>query len=70
MDPKSWAMTWKNNSRILDEIYKRELREIVTSQALQNLSAAYRFAELNSKPRASSGLVEMQRILRKSLVND
>jgi hypothetical protein len=59
-----WVETWKRAGPELEAIRHREIREADNAQVLAMLESAMNFAA-RSPVRASSGLVEMQRILAK-----
>ncbi len=60
-----WIEGWRQAGRRLRELKKSELRDISTTEALQNLSGAFESCRLHFAPRPTSGLVEQQRWFRK-----
>jgi hypothetical protein len=59
---KAYVMGWKAAGPVLAEIRRAELRATVTSVALLQLSGAFNDAVRRYPLRASSGLVEQQRL--------
>ena len=59
---KAYVLGWKAAGRALREIRLRELREVDTAAAIQQLAGAFDDAVRRLPPRASSGLVEQQRL--------
>lgn len=64
-DLKEWVKTWKKAGSALDEIRKKEIKEISTQEALMNLAQAFESARLNYSPRPTSGLVVQQALFQK-----
>jgi hypothetical protein len=69
-DTRQWVLTWKSAARELDKIKEKELAELDTTVALNNLSQAFDFAMKNAVPRPSSGLVEQQFYFKKLRENE
>ncbi|MEO8024848.1 MAG: hypothetical protein ABI823_00160 [Bryobacteraceae bacterium] len=62
---RQWAAAWKRVAPQLEEIKRRELRDIDTMEALAALEPAFNHATRTLPPRESSGLIEMQRLFAK-----
>ncbi|MCB0317132.1 MAG: hypothetical protein KDD56_00140 [Bdellovibrionales bacterium] len=62
---KKWIKAWKSAGPALDEIRKKELKSTVTGQAIEALSDAYEWSLRSYKEKATSGLVEQQKIFSK-----
>jgi hypothetical protein len=62
---KKWVDAWKRAAPELERIRRNELREVSTSQAIQNLSDAFDSCLLHFKPLPTSGLVEQQAWFRR-----
>jgi hypothetical protein len=62
---RRWAQTWKEAGPELERIRLREVRDQDNLLALEQLADAFDHATRTQPPRASSGLVEMQRHLAK-----
>ncbi len=60
-----WAASWREAGKGLAEIKRAELRALDTRVALQQLADAFEAALLIGPARATSGLVEQQRIFEK-----
>jgi hypothetical protein len=56
---------WKEAEPELEQIRRRETREADTWKAIQALDGAFKQALRTMAPRQTSGLVEMQRRLKK-----
>lgn len=63
---KEWVRIWKNNTKILREVWVQDLRRLDTPQAVMNLRPAYRSAQMINEPSTTSGLVEMQAIFMRA----
>ncbi|MBN1783221.1 hypothetical protein JW948_18945 [bacterium] len=64
-DLKKYVEQWKKTGPILEEIRRKEIREINTTQVILNLSDAFDICLKSNHLRDSSGLVEMQSLLRR-----
>jgi hypothetical protein len=62
---KIFVDQWRRLGPELEKIRKRELQDISTPQALQNLSGAFEDCRRRFKPRPTSGLVQQQAWFRK-----
>ena len=62
---RRWGNTWKQAGPELEAIRRREVSEMDSATALAALEDAFNRATRNMPPRHSSGMVEMQRLLRK-----
>lgn len=65
MNPKEWAALWKKNTHLLEQAWVKDLRESNVAESIKNLDNAFKYTMNESTLRASSGLVEMQRIIKK-----
>lgn len=62
---RAWVETWKRVGPLLEELKNRELRQVVTSEAIQALDGAFQAARRLGGPAPTSGLVEQQRLLQR-----
>jgi hypothetical protein len=62
---RRWVQAWKEAGPELDAIRHREIREADNLKVLAMLEGAFNHSLRTMPPRASSGLVEMQRLLAK-----
>ncbi|MEO5925187.1 MAG: hypothetical protein ABIR70_15305 [Bryobacteraceae bacterium] len=60
-----WVQTWKEAGPELEAIRREEVRVADNVKAIASLEDAFNHATRSMPPRASSGLVEMQRIFTK-----
>ncbi len=60
-----WVRHWQNAAPELEEIRRREIRELDNLQVLALLEPAFNHAVRSLPPRKSSGMVEMQAALAK-----
>lgn len=61
---KSYALGWNRAAVELRRIHREEIRATDTPRALQQLAGAFDDAVRRFPPRASSGLVEQQRLFQ------
>jgi hypothetical protein len=64
MPTKRWVDSWRKAGPRLEEIRRRELRSVNTTQALMNLAGAFESCRLHFKPSPTSGLVAQQRYFK------
>jgi hypothetical protein len=62
---RAWVEAWKRAGPLLEELRSRELRQVVTSDAIQALNGAFQAARRLGGPAPTSGLVEQQRLLQR-----
>jgi hypothetical protein len=62
---KQWVQRWESAAVEMDHLKQKELAELSTTTALNNLSRAFDFAMKNAQVRKSSGLVEQQAYFKK-----
>ncbi|MGH9608266.1 MAG: hypothetical protein ACRD34_01200 [Bryobacteraceae bacterium] len=60
-----WVRTWVEAGPELEAIRQREIGKLDNLQVLAALEPAFNHAVRSQPPRPSSGLVEMQRLLKK-----
>ena len=65
IDAKEWVKTWKKAGAELEKIRRKELKEMNTVQALENLLPAFNDALQRMPLRETSGLVEQQRYFKR-----
>jgi hypothetical protein len=58
---RRWVKQWEAAAPRLEEIRRREIRELDTQRVLAILEPAFNHAVRTLPPRPSSGMVEMQR---------
>jgi len=63
---KKWVETWAKAGPRLEEIKRRELREMTYEQRIRAIDTLFQLGCLLRKPRTTSGLVEQQRLFRKA----
>jgi hypothetical protein len=61
---RQWVATWKQAGPELEAIRQREIREADNLTVLESLESSFNYA-VRLPVRPSSGLVEMQRLLRR-----
>jgi hypothetical protein len=59
---REWAARWSRAARAIDAIQLDELRRLKTPDAMAQLADAFEHALRHAEPRASSGLVDQQRL--------
>jgi hypothetical protein len=62
---RRWVQTWREAGKALARIKRDELEQIVTATAVSQLADAFDAALKNAPSRATSGLVEQQRLFRR-----
>ncbi len=62
---KAYVRIWKENTRLLQEIRDREIRETNTATAIRMFEQAFRIAVRSHPPEPWSGLVEWQDRMRR-----
>jgi hypothetical protein len=62
---RQWVENWKRVGPLLEEIRADELGSLDTERALASLEDAFDDALLQAEPRATSGLVELMRLLHR-----
>jgi hypothetical protein len=62
---KSFVDQWQRLGPELEKIRKRELQNISTPQALQNLAGAFEDCRRRFQPKPTSGLVQQQAWFKK-----
>lgn len=55
-----WVENWKQTGPILEEIRRKEIRELDTRETIASLERAFNYATGNFAPRSTSGIAEMQ----------
>ena len=63
---KQWVENWKRVGPILEEIRRRELRNMTYDQRVKAIESVLHLGSLFAKPRTTSGMVEMQRLFQKA----
>ena len=63
---RAWVENWIRVGPELEAIRRRELRAMTYQQRIQAIDAVLQLGCLFAKPRASSGLVEQQRLFQKA----
>ncbi len=63
---KTWARTWARAGPKLEEIRRRELREMTYEDRIKAIGDLLQVGCLLGKPRTTSGLVEQQRLFQKA----
>ena len=58
-----WASTWRDAAVVLEEERKQRLRQLDTAVALASLKGPIRDAVQRHPPQATSGLIELRRLL-------
>ena len=62
---RAWVDTWVSAGPALQAVRDRELRTVDTIASVQALAGAFREACQRLGPRATSGLIEQQRLLQR-----
>jgi hypothetical protein len=63
---KRWVQTWREAGPRLEEIRRRELRQMTYQQRIKAVDALLQIGSRFGKPRTTSGLVEQQRLFQKA----
>ena len=63
---KTWIETWARAGPKLEEIRRRELREMSYEDRTKAMADLFQIGPLLGKPREASGLVEQQRQFQKA----
>jgi len=63
---RRWVEQWAVTGPLLEEIKRRELREMTLAARQQAIEAVLSLAPIATGPRSTSGLVELQRWLARS----
>jgi hypothetical protein len=67
---KAWVRNWQVVGPELERMRREEIRRANTQESIRLFDLAFKAALRNTAPRATSGLVEFQRLLRKLPAND
>lgn len=62
IDALTWVRVWREAGPRLEAIRREELRRVDIATVAHALDGAFRFALRNAPPRATSGLIEQQRL--------
>jgi len=62
---RAWVQNWREIGPELDRVRREEIRSANTQESIRAFDLAFQAAIRNHPPRATSGLVEMQRLFKK-----
>jgi hypothetical protein len=67
---RRWIDTWRTAGKELEEIRRREIRELNTYHTIELLCGAADYSHPPRVPKPSSGLVEQQRLFMKAIIRE
>ncbi|MBI4907211.1 MAG: hypothetical protein HY820_26540 [Acidobacteria bacterium] len=62
---RRWVQAWKDAAPVLEAVRREDIRRADPVEALAQLECAFNHAVRSQPPRATSGMVEMQRLFAK-----
>ena len=62
-----WVKLWAKTGPLLENIRRRELREMTYEQRIKAIASVLQIGTLRPRPDTISGLVEQQRLFQKAL---
>jgi hypothetical protein len=67
---RAWALNWAETGKLLDQIHRKELREIDGYAAIALLCGPADYTQPPRAPQPTSGLIEQQRWFMKAAGRD
>jgi hypothetical protein len=62
----AWVQNWRELTPILEELRRKEIREVTTVTSIAAFDSSFRKAIRDCPPEPTSGLIEQQEIFRRA----